>query len=876
MSFDTFCGQEPTDPITYQKVLTRFLPPLGVLAVNAGANITIPNPALPVISVANPLDATLNFGVQSLQDSGGGVGAAGQFLSAGAGGQTLWANQTNPVVNTTNANAVVYPVFVDAGGGLPRQLLCDDTATPISVNCATGDFIVVDTIRVQSAGAVAVGKAIASVAPQQASAIAVGLNAARDNQGGSAVAIGATSGDISQGANSVAIGANAGRDTQGTNSVALGNSTGEQNQGTNATALGHNAGNNTQGANAVAVGHNAADTNQGTNAVSVGHNCGENNQSAGAVAVGFDAAQNNQGVNSVAVGREAGQETQGLQAVAVGGFAGENTQSANATAVGHQAGQTTQGASAVAVGFQSGQTNQSSNAVSVGRLAGNANQLVGAIAIGNTAGQTSQQTSAIAIGVAAGNNTQSIRAVAVGFGAGTTTQGQEAVAVGDDAGNNNQGASAVAVGDGAGTTNQGANAVAVGSGAGTTTQSVRAVAIGNLAGNITQGQEAIAIGDAAGQTNQGGDAIAIGDGAGTTNQGGDAIAIGGGSGATTQGASAVAIGNIAGQTNQGANAIAIGNRAGQTNQTAGSIAINATGVALNPTTAGLYIDPIRNGTGLETLSYNSTTHEIFTSQSNDATLFEDFVSNPAGTGEVGSSLILFETGAGTTAIFAGIFKAALAVGSYGRRGVQQLNSGAAANDATFIKTPNIFSIFTLSKVEFGIAPSANANLATASTAAGFIQQAVGITAATTLGNNQTSDTILWRLTSATATIPSWQFVINNQVQFTLTTNTNATNNWVRCGFTIVPNQPANTFDVQGFWYNLTAGTLETSPVITCGAGTPAPKNAFSADIREANQFGIYAMSGTENTTNKYLGLDYVLLNQANLYPLLGTNEATGR
>ena len=812
MSFDTFCGQEPTDPNTYQKVLTRFLPPLGILAVNAGANISIPNPALPVISVANPLNATLNFGGQSLQDSGGGVGAAGQFLSAGAGGQTLWANQTDPTVDTTNANAVVFPVFVDGGGGLPRQLLCDDTATPISVNCATGDFIVVDTIRVQSAGAVAVGKSIASVAPQQASAIAVGLNAARDNQGGSAVAIGATSGDISQGANAVAIGANAGRDTQGNQSVAIGQTSGEFNQGANATALGHNAGNNTQGANTVAVGHNAADTNQGTNAVAVGHNCGENNQSAGAVAVGFDAGQNNQGVNSVAVGREAGQETQGLQAVAVGGFAGEDTQSANATAVGHQAGQTTQGASAVAVGFQSGQTNQSSNAVSVGRLAGNANQLVGAIAIGNTAGQTSQQTSAIAIGVAAGNNTQS------------------------------------------------ANAVAIGNTAGQTNQSVRSVAVGFGAGTTTQGQEAVAIGDDAGNNNQGASAVAVGNGAGTT----------------TQGASAVAVGDGAGNNNQGQEAVAIGNLAGQTNQAANSICLNATGVALNPTTTGLFIDPIRVGTGLETLSYNTTTKEITSSQSNDATIFEDFVSNTSAAGDVGSALIFFETGPGTTSIFQGIFKAALAVGSYGRRGVLQMTSGGGANDATFLKTPNIFSINTLTKVEFGIVPTGSNNLANASVAAGNIQQAVGITAATSLTNTQTTDTILWRLSSTSGTVPSWVFVINNQVQFTLTTDTNATNNWVRCGFTITPNQPANTFEVQGFWYNLTVGTLETTPVITCGAGQPAPLNAFSADIREANQFGIYAACGTEASANKYMGLDYVLLNQANLYPLLGTTEATGR
>lgn len=876
MSFDTFCGQEPTDPTTYQKVLTRFLPPLGILAVNAGANISIPNPALPVISVANPLNATLNFGGQSLQDSGGGVGAVGQFLSAGAGGQTLWANQTNPVVNTTNANAVVYPVFVDGGGGVPRQLLTDDTATPISVNCATGDFIVVDTIRVQSAGAVAVGKSIGSVAPQQASAVAVGLNAARNNQGGSAVAIGATSGDISQGANSVAIGVNAGRDTQGANSVAVGNLTADTNQGANATALGHNAGNNTQGANAVAVGHNAADTNQGTNAVAVGHNCGENNQSVGGVAMGFSAAQNTQGVNSVAVGREAGQETQGTQSVAIGAFAGEDTQSSNAVAVGFQAGQNTQGLGAVAVGREAGQNNQATLAVAMGSFAGETNQATLAVAIGNLAGQTTQASGAIAIGASAGITNQSSNCVAIGNNAARTTQGANAVAVGVGAGDTNQATQAVALGNNAALTNQAIGAVAVGTQSGNNTQEQYAVSVGFQTGQTTQREFATAIGVQAGRTNQGTNAVAVGVVAGNNNQGANAVAIGNTAGETTQGASAVAVGVGAGNNNQGANAIAIGNLAGQTNQTAGSIVINATGAALNTTAAGLYIDPIRNGTGLETLSYNSTTHEIFTSQSNDATIFEDFVANTSAAGDVGSNLIMFETGAGTSAVYTGVIKAAIAVGSYGRRGIVQLNSGGTANDATFLKTPNIFSIFTLSKVEFGIVPSGNANLSTASTAVGTIQQAVGITGATTLGNNQTNDTILWRLSSTTATVPSWQFVINNSVRFTLTTNTNATNNWVRCGFTIVPNQPANTFQVQGFWYNLTAGTLETSPVVLCGAGQPAPLNAFSADIREANQFGIYAACGTEANANRFLGLDYVLLNQANLYPLLGTNEATGR
>ena len=93
MSFNTFCGQNPADPPTYNKVLAEFLP------------------------------------------------------------ATAFAN---PSVLATNANAVVFPVLV-AATGAAQQLLADDGATPISVNAATGDFIVVDTLKINQTD-VAVGK----------------------------------------------------------------------------------------------------------------------------------------------------------------------------------------------------------------------------------------------------------------------------------------------------------------------------------------------------------------------------------------------------------------------------------------------------------------------------------------------------------------------------------------------------------------------------------------------------------------------------------------------------------------------------------------------------------------------------------------------
>jgi len=113
-------------------------------------------------------------------------------------------------------------------------------------------------------------------------------------------------------------------------------------------------------------------------------------------------------------------------------------------------------------------------------------------------------------------------------------------------------------------------------------------------------------------------AVALGKSAGLTTQSSNAVAIGASAGQTTQGLGAVAIGNNAGNGTQGTNSIAIGNAAGQTNQTANSICLNASGLALNPSTASFYVNPIattqqpavtvvqqRQG-----LVYNTTTSEL--------------------------------------------------------------------------------------------------------------------------------------------------------------------------------------------------------------------------------------------------------------------------
>jgi len=170
----------------------------------------------------------------------------------------------------------------------------------------------------------------------------------------------------------------------------------------------------------------------------------------------------------------------------------------------------------------------------------------------------------------------------------------------------------VSIGKSAGVA-QAAGGVAVGNFAGNGSQGAAAVAIGFAAGQTNQAASTIAIGGTAGQTNQAAGATAVGYGAGNANQGNSATAVGTGAGGSGQGAYAVAIGTVAGSTNQGANAIAIGRGAGETSQTAGSICLNASGVALNSSVAGCFINPIRGvalGIGVGRVFYNTTTFEL--------------------------------------------------------------------------------------------------------------------------------------------------------------------------------------------------------------------------------------------------------------------------
>ena len=126
------------------------------------------------------------------------------------------------------------------------------------------------------------------------------------------------------------------------------------------------------------------------------------------------------------------------------------------------------------------------------------------------------------------------------------------------------------------------------------------------------GNYGVSIGYESGFATPGDASVAIGLTAGRTNQGNNAVAIGRDSAYNSQGDSAVAVGFEAGNNNQGVQAVAIGYRAGYNNQAANSIVLNASGVAINGSAAGFYVDPIRSTTSsARPMVYDSTTKELF-------------------------------------------------------------------------------------------------------------------------------------------------------------------------------------------------------------------------------------------------------------------------
>jgi len=169
-------------------------------------------------------------------------------LNFSNGTNQITAYDNTITITETDTDASFFIVFT-SGSGLQLDLRTDTLTNPISVNPSTGDFNVVDTLKITQ------------------TQVALGKKAGRNSQGNNAVACGNQAGQTSQGNNAVACGIQAGEASQGTNAVACGNQAGQTSQGNNAVACGFQAGEASQGTNAIACGYLAGQTNQHANSI---------------------------------------------------------------------------------------------------------------------------------------------------------------------------------------------------------------------------------------------------------------------------------------------------------------------------------------------------------------------------------------------------------------------------------------------------------------------------------------------------------------------------------------------------------------------------------------------------------------------------------
>jgi hypothetical protein len=350
----------------------------------------------------------------------------------------------------------------------------------------------------------------------------------------------------------------------------------------------------------IVLGESAAETNQGTQAIAIGRLAGQTNQGLRGIAIGHQAATTNQGSRGIAIGTNSGGSGQGDFAIAIG----------------QDASNINQGTESIAIGTNAGGTNQGANSIAIGRNAGAAGTFAGSIILNGSG--TSIASSA------AGFYIDPVRsltnpATVLGYNTSTKEISYSSLIDVDVVGSVFSDGSTMLV-DGTNGAVVGPVStsslrtsetnIALGAQAGQTNQGASTVAIGGLAGNSNQGTSAVAIGGLAGSTNQGVSTVAVGALAGNSGQGAAATAVGALAGSTNQGAGAVAVGSTAGSTGQGANAIAIGALAGAANQPANSIVLNASGTGLNGSAAGFFVDPIRNLSTGNILTYNTSTKEI--------------------------------------------------------------------------------------------------------------------------------------------------------------------------------------------------------------------------------------------------------------------------
>lgn len=343
---------------------------------------------------------------------------------------------------------------------------------------------------------------------------------------------------------------------------------------------------------------------------------------------------------------------------------------------------------------------------------------------------------------------------------------------------------------------------------------------------------------------------------------------------------AIALGNVLADGDdalgQNINNLGTLNFSNGTNQTT---AFDNTITITDTNTSGTYYPVFVSGTGLQidlradasitplTISIPSPINptDIVDKQFIYNTILEDFNADTASNSLFGQKIVFNETGTGSVNYYLGAFSAPLVAGAFGRAGILQMNSGGSGGNETMLLTDTIYSISNIEQIVVGFIPLGQASFTGTPVPQGDILQHFGISATAQQTGNATTNSILWRLNSTTGTPPTWEFVINNVVQYTSVLG-DLTGKWCRATFDITE-PTAGNYSVSTTLVNLTDGTTETTSVFPLVAGD-------FLDFAPQTQ-GLLIVSGTDNGTNKFFGVDYIQLKQK-LYNIGGGNTLAFR
>ena len=176
---------------------------------------------------------------------------------------------------------------------------------------------------------------------------------------------------------SVAVGFDAARNDERFGVVAVGYEASKSSDGFGLTAVGYSSGAENTGEYCVAVGYSALNTNTGGRSTAVGYIAGANNTGTSITALGFAAARDNTAEDVTAIGYNAGRENTGQETVLVGRKSGWYNTGNNTVAVGYKAAQggnlsdpSTMGDRNVGVGYEAIENNQASGLIAIGFRAG--------------------------------------------------------------------------------------------------------------------------------------------------------------------------------------------------------------------------------------------------------------------------------------------------------------------------------------------------------------------------------------------------------------------------------------------------------------------------------------------------------------------------